>query len=118
MSRRDESAFRHGMRVRVNGHKGKLLRCERRDQSGHYWKVRLDNGAWVWPDGIVVDGRGDHLAGHCLDCRLPFIGDAGDLLCRPCDTGIFGTDNERAVSARDSSFAGQRMAHSHLRPRR
>jgi hypothetical protein len=105
--RRDESAFRHGLRVRIgkDGPKGKLLHCEKRDGTGKYWKVRLNSGEWRWPDGIVIDGPGDHFAGHCLDCRLPFIGDSGDLLCRACQGEMFGETAERSQGAEDTYFA-------------
>jgi len=110
MTRRDESAFRHGLRVRIgaNGPKGKLFKCQ--GQRGPFWKVKLQNGEWVWPDGIVIDGAGTHLQ-HCLDCRLPFMGDVGDLLCKPCQDDTFGTDEQRAVAARDVSFQRHRMRH-------
>lgn len=116
--RRDESGFRHNLRVRLGptGPPGKLLHCERRDGSGKYWKVRLDSGAWVWPDGIVIDGRGNSVS-RCLECRLEFLGDPGDLLCTPCQNERFGTTRQRAVDARDDSFQRARLAHSPLRKR-
>ena len=114
--RRDESGFRHGLRVRIGatGPKGKLLHCEKRDGSGKYWKVRLDNGEWIWPDGIVIDGPGEHVE-RCQECRLPFMGDVGDLLCRPCQDDTTGTTAERAEAARDASFASQRRGPYHRR---
>lgn len=93
--RRDESGFRHRMRVRMHtldGPKGRLFHCDGRN--GKFWKVRLENGEWVWPDGIVVDGPGDRLHPGCLECRLPFRGDVGDLLCNHCQNAHFGTDAE------------------------
>ncbi len=118
MSRRDETGFRHGLRVRIgaNGPKGKLLQCEKRDNSGKYWRVRLDSGEWVWPDNIVIDGPGDHVE-RCLECRLEFIGNVGDLLCTPCQDDRFGTTAQRAVDARDDSFQRSRLAQSHIRKR-
>lgn len=105
--RRDESGFRHGLRVRIgkDGPKGKLFHCNKRDGTGKYWSVKLNAGDWVWPDGIVIDGPGDHLAGHCLDCRMPFIGDSGDLLCRACQGEMFGATSDRAQGAMDDHYA-------------
>lgn len=113
MPRRDESGFRHGLRVRMGatGPRGKLLHCDGRH--GKYWKVRLDNGTWVWPDDIVIDGRGEHVE-RCLDCRLPFMGNVGDLLCTPCQETQFGTSTDRSTAARDDSYArrtGSRTFH-------
>jgi hypothetical protein len=100
----DDPRFRHGLRVRVGGAtgaKGMLLRCERRDGTGHYWKVRLQSGAWVWPDGLILDGVGDQVA-VCEQCGLRFmttkVGDG--LLCARCDEELFGTQT-RAVEPRD-----------------
>lgn len=92
--RMETSGFRHGLRVRmgVSGPKGMLLKCEKRDRSGHYWKVRLQSGEWVWPEGLILDGLGDRVA-VCEECALPFMTDkVGDgLLCTRCDETIFGT---------------------------
>ena len=106
MNRRDETGFRHGLRVRMGatGQKGQLLRCEKRDGTGHYWKVKLSNGQWVWPDGIVIDGTGQHMS-HCHECRLPFMGSLTDLLCQPCQDEVFGTTTERAQDASEQHFA-------------
>jgi hypothetical protein len=105
VSKRDESGFRHGLRVRIGagGPKGQLLRCEKRHGSGHYWKVRLDTGPWVWPDDLILDGPGDHVE-RCMDCRLPFMGNVGELLCAPCQEDQFGTPSDRSTAARDDSF--------------
>lgn len=89
---RDESGFRHLMRVRlgVNGAPGRLLHCEKKDKSGWYWKVKLDTGEWVWPEGLVIDGPGDLLA-TCQDCRLPFLCKVDAPLCPYCDEHAHGT---------------------------
>jgi hypothetical protein len=57
---RDESGFRHRLRVRLgaNGPLGRLLHIEKKDKSGWYWKVKLDSGEWVWPADLHVDGTG------------------------------------------------------------
>jgi hypothetical protein len=88
----DESAFRHYMRVRMGatGPTGRLLRCARRNGGGHYWKVHLDSGEWVWPDGLVIDGPGDRVA-VCAECELPFMTKGDEPLCAYCDEKLFGT---------------------------
>ena len=88
----DPAGFRHGLRVRVGGVRGVLLRCRKRDDSADYWKVRTQEtpARWLWPDRIVVDGAGDVQQPACLDCRLPFIGSTGDLLCQRCQAEATG----------------------------
>jgi hypothetical protein len=88
----DESAFRHGTRVRLGatGPKGRLLRCAKRDGTGSYWKVRLDRGDWVWPEGLVLDGPGDRVA-TCAECALPFLSIDVEVLCPRCDERVHGT---------------------------
>jgi len=117
--RRLESSYRHGMRVRINGEKGVLFRCEKRDQSGGvYWKVRLNGGAWVWPDNLVVDWPGDQI-GTCGSCELPFYHRAGDgeLLCDRCNAEQFGTATRAREDAHDAARDRSRYYHS-LRRRR
>ena len=102
-ARLDTSAFRHYLRVRlgVTGPKGRLLRCEKRD-GGSYWKVKLDSGEWVWPDGLIVDGPGDRV-GTCGDCGLSFMSTGALALCPICDEAAFGTASratEPAASTR------------------
>lgn len=96
-AKRSEHGFRHGLRVRIGPHgpKGRLLRCQGRNQP--YWRVRLDDGTWAWPDDLVVDGPGDTLEPQCLDCRLPFMGAIGDLICQPCQRAQFGEGDPRTV---------------------
>ena len=87
------SAFRHGMRVRVQGAKGVLLECTPSRTSGRpYWKVRLQTGQWVWPDDLVVDGPGDERVEACASCGLPYYRRAGsgELICARCDVEQFG----------------------------
>jgi len=107
MTTRNETGFRHNLRVRIgaaNGPTGRLLRCHKRDSGDAYWRVRLTSGEWVWPDRIIVDGIGDVLIDACTECQLPFIGQKGDLLCLPCDEEQFGA-RERAADtgARDAT---------------
>jgi len=80
------------MRVRINGEKGVLFRCDKRSGPGHYWKVRLLGGAWVWPDNLIVDGPGDEI-GTCANCDLPFYRRAGsgELICARCEAEQFGS---------------------------
>jgi hypothetical protein len=85
--------YRHGLRVRfLDGVRGVLLRCESRD-GRTYWRVRLQTGAWRWPDGIAVEGPGDERHGRCGDCGLPFYTAAGsdEILCHRCDAELFGS---------------------------
>jgi hypothetical protein len=100
---RTTDAFRHGLRVRmgVTGPTGMLLQCEKKDGRGTYWKVRLQSGDWVWPEGLIVDGPGDQVA-VCAQCTLPFMTTTrGDgLVCARCDEEIFGT-RARAAAPRD-----------------
>lgn len=89
----DTSVFRHYTRVRIGatGPKGRLLRCEKRDGSGSYWKVKLDSGEWVWPDDrMLIDGPGERIA-RCGDCELPFLTDGSSPLCPLCNEEAFGT---------------------------
>ena len=81
-------SFRHGDRVRVGGFQGPagvLYRCEKRDRSGHYFKVNLASGQWVWPDRLVVDSRGIYTE-RCRECDGEFHTDRlGEPLCPNCD---------------------------------
>jgi hypothetical protein len=92
--------YAHKLRVRLgtpSGPRGVLYQCEARD--GHtFWKVRLDDGSWAWPDRLLVDGPGDAIGLSCASCRLPYIMPAGsgELLCRRCSDSAFGSDAERA----------------------
>jgi hypothetical protein len=97
----DVSAFRHLMRVRlgVKGPKGQLLRCSKREGGGTYWKVKLDSGEWVWPDGIIIDGPGDRV-GTCAECGLPFMSPSPvPPICGVCDEKLFGTQQRASEPA-------------------
>ena len=98
MTRDTPTTFRHYTRVRIRvagaapstWPRGRVLRCESRTTGRDYWKVKLDDGRWVWPDHVVIDGRGNHMHAACADCGAPFLGDAGALICDPCDVDAFG----------------------------
>jgi hypothetical protein len=101
-NQRNESGYKHLMRVRLGQHgaKGSLRRCEKKDGSGIYWRIKIDGGEWAWPDGMVIDGPGELLS-NCRDCGLPFIHErAGEPLCRYCDEDAHGT-TQRAQEPSD-----------------
>jgi hypothetical protein len=109
--RMDTSGFRHGLRVRMGatGPKGMLLKCLKKDGSGHYWKVRLQSGEWVWPEGFILDGVGDQVA-VCEQCALPFMTTkvGGGLLCDRCDEDMYGTRARAAEPPDDLIGRAQR----------
>jgi hypothetical protein len=78
----------HGDRVRMGGFdgpRGIVLRCQKRTGAGHYFKVKLDNGSWVWPDGAVVDSAGTYEL-TCHDCAGPFRANhLATPLCPNCE---------------------------------
>jgi hypothetical protein len=99
---RDESGYRHMMRVRLGQHgaTGSLRHCEKKDKSGWYWRVKLDGGQFTWPADIHIDGKGD-LVSRCRDCGLPFItATVGEPLCCYCDESAHGT-KQRAQEPSD-----------------
>jgi len=121
---RNESAFRHGMRVRLGsltGPKGTLYHCERRDGSATYWRVRLANSReWVPPDAfgpLIVEGVGDAINPECASCGLAFVMRAGSgaLLCARCEGEQFGEsatrDHEFQAYHRRAGYQ-RRRAHS------
>lgn len=113
------AAFQHYMRVRIGGAGGplgRLMRCEKKDGSGHYWKVRLDTGEWVWPDAMVLDGPG-HYVGHCAECELPMLMEQpnGVGLCRYCDESMFGTDAAHAHDEPSHAFGRTRWNRARMR---
>ncbi len=115
------AGFRHGMRVRIarlDGPKGVLLRCERRDGGGFYWKVRLQSGEWIFPDNLIVDGRGDRV-GVCGDCGLRFVNTGVELICDRCSAEVFGRANSSPVSSGgDDPHARYHYGHYHRKQRR
>jgi len=98
--------YRHGLRVRVGASRqpGVLLRCERRDGTGSYWRIRLQSGQWLWPNecvSLVIDGPGDTV-NRCQDCGMLFLTDDPTApICARCDYEVFGvraeTDDERSA---------------------
>jgi hypothetical protein len=80
--------FHHGDRVRLGGFEGKrgvVLRCQKRTGPGHYFKVKLDNGSWVWPDGAVVDSIGTYEL-TCSECAGLFRSNAiTEVFCPNCE---------------------------------
>lgn len=89
MAKRDEEIdFTHGMRVRVGGfqgRRGRILRCKRKPpQTGHYWKVKLDTGEWVWPTDVVSDTDG-RLELRCQECGIRFRCHESEPFCPACD---------------------------------
>lgn len=63
----------HGDRVqlRSDGRKGTVIRCRKKDNSGFYFKVKLDDRTWVWPDDICAVSEGRYET-RCDDCNIPF----------------------------------------------
>lgn len=62
--------YKHLARIRmgIDGPTGVLLRCERRDGSGTFWRVKLDGipVRWTYPDDrMLLDGPGDQV-GRCV----------------------------------------------------
>lgn len=98
------SCFKHYDRVLVGAdrEKGRLLKCEKKDGSGSYFKVKTDAGAWRWPDVLILDGPGPHV-GTCEAGEGRFLTDqTGDGLLCPRHTGeIYGTPADHALDGAD-----------------
>lgn len=110
------AAFRHGLRVRIarlDGPKGVLLRCERKTDGGIYWRVRLQSGAWVFPDDLIVDGRGDRV-GVCGDCGLRFVNTGNELICDRCSAEIFGHASRASANSSPETPAAEPHARYHF----
>jgi hypothetical protein len=79
----------HGQRVQIGfgGPSGTVKRCKRKPpKTGHYYKVLLDDGSWVWPDRVVAASSGAHEC-RCAECRMRFRSDdPHEVLCPNCDT--------------------------------
>jgi hypothetical protein len=87
----------HGLRVTIGhgGPAGVLLLC--RGTSRDYWKVKLDSGRWVWPDGAVVESSGVYTE-LCAECHLEFRTDTmNEPICPLCERRM-----AQAVIASDS----------------
>lgn len=84
MKDREQIAFVHGQHVRIgfDGPKGKIYRCQGR--RGEYWKVKLEDGTWVWPHGVVADSDGPYQQ-RCAECNIPFRSPRPESLCPQCD---------------------------------
>jgi len=96
------SCFKHYDRVLVGADraKGRLLRCEKKDGTGEYFKVKTDAGDWRWPDVLILDGPGA-IVGVCEVGEGRFMTDRpGDgLLCPRHDAEMFGTAADHAIDA-------------------
>lgn len=96
------SCFKHYDRVLVGADRapGRLLKCEKKDGSGSYFKVKTDAGEWRWPDVLVLERPGAHV-GTCEQGGGKFktdqIGDG--LLCPKHDGEMFGTPEDHALDA-------------------
>jgi hypothetical protein len=92
---RDESGYKHLMRVRLGAHgaKGRLMRCTSKRTGKPFWKVKLDTGEWVWPEDLVQDGIGDCLT-RCGDCGMRFLSNGQSPLCPVCAPSAFGAPSE------------------------
>lgn len=89
--------FRHYVRVRVGPFRlpGRLLRCEsKRQPNEHYWRVKLDDGRWVPPVDVILDGPGEKVS-TCPECEMAFMSKAGGGLCDYCENLIYGTRAQR-----------------------
>ncbi len=77
----------HGDRVRVGTYDGRLgtvIRCRKKNGSSHYFKIKLDDGEWLWPDHVVADSRGQYDC-TCRECEIPFKSDdIGEIFCPNC----------------------------------
>lgn len=106
--RRPPSCFGHRSRVFVGASRapGRLLRLEsKKPGGGEYWKVVLDSGAWVWPDGLILATPGSRVA-VCEMGEGRFMTDReGDgLLCPKHDGETFGTPEDHALDAAADRF--------------
>lgn len=83
----------HGYRVTIGhgGPAGVLNRCFSKTTRRYYWKVRLDDGTWVWPERAVADSTGRYEL-RCGECPLSFRSD--DPYVRYCPNCL------RAIDAR------------------
>lgn len=110
---RDESGFKHLMRVRLgaSGAKGRLLHCKR-DTPQAFWKVKLDTGEWAWPEDLIQDGPGE-IVSRCAECGMRFMCERADVLCPSCDGKVFGTQ-QRASEPPDRTPAQRRWDRRHL----
>ena len=97
------------MLVGANRAPGRLMRCESKNPGGgEYWKVLMDSGEWLWPDGIILDTSAGPGAGVavCEVCGARFTTQQrGDgLLCRRCNDETFGSAADHAIDAAGDRF--------------
>lgn len=79
---------RDGDRVqeRSTGIKGFVRRCTRKaPRPGHYYKVCLVTGEWVWPDRVIAESEGPYVT-TCVDCGIAMKTQApnGQGMCVNC----------------------------------
>ncbi len=116
------SCFGHYDRVLVGADRapGRLLKCEKKDGSGSYFKVKTDAGEWRWPDVLILDGpnAGTNIA-TCEAGGGRFMTDQiGDgLLCRRHEGQIFGTPEDHALDAADDRTRPRGNTHQWKRGR-
>jgi len=98
------SCFGHYDRVLVGADRapGRLLKCQKKDGSGEYFKVKTDGGEWRWPDVLLLAGPGANVA-TCEAGGGRFLTDQiGDgLLCPRHNREIFGAPEDHAADAAD-----------------
>ena len=101
------TCFRHYDRVLEGADRapGRLLRCEKKDGSGEYFKVKTDAGAWRWPDDLILAGPGANV-GICEMGGGRFMTDQhGDgLLCPRHNAEQFGTPADHALDGAADRF--------------
>ncbi len=101
------SCFKHYDRVLVGADraKGRLLKCEKVDGSGSYFKVKTDGGEWRWPDVLILDTPGANVA-TCEAGEGRFKTDAtgAGLMCPRHTAEIFGSPEDHAIDAAADRF--------------
>ena len=99
----------HGDRVSigVGGAAGTVIRRPRTG-GGHYFKVRLDSGEWVWPDRAVALSSGAHER-RCAECEIAFrTDDHAEVHCPNCARRLTGQDPGSRPSRWDQHVRGSR----------
>ncbi len=96
------SCFKHYDRVLVGADRapGRLLKCEKKDGSGSYFKVKTDGGEWRWPDVMILAGEGSNVATCEAGAGRFLTNEIGDgLLCPRHSAEIYGTPEDHARDA-------------------